>query len=107
MLRLFQVNDLAARKKLLVLQSDIHRQTMLLQIATAQASVERIKKHFTMLSVTSVAAGLGAVLARTFFGKSEGSEKSGLISKIVSGFSYFGQIKSLFNRFKASTEDQE
>lgn len=109
MFRLFPVNGLESRKKLLVAQSDLHRQTLLVQLDTVQQSVAKIKHRFTLLGLSSVALGVGASAAGMLFSKKSApsSGGGGFISKIFSAFSTFNQVRGLINRFKPPAPDGE
>jgi hypothetical protein len=107
MLRLLEISDLTKRKRILVAQSDVHRQTMLLQVAVAQESVAHFKKRFTVFGMSSAAVGLGASLAGLLFKKCAEEGKRGLIAKVLSGVSFFSQIKSFLSRFKTPPDEAE
>jgi hypothetical protein len=55
--------------------------------------------------MSSAAVGLGAWLAGRLFKKHHDGEKRGLLSTILSGISFFSQIKSFLNRVKTSTNE--
>lgn len=103
MFRLFQVSGLAERKRLLVAQSDVHRQTLLVQLDAAQQAVAHLKHRFAILGISSLALSLGASVAGVMAARkhSAGLGGGGFFSKIFSAFSTFNQVKSLFNRFKS------
>lgn len=97
---------------MLVAQSDIHRQEILLHVAEMEHSVAQFKKRFAIFGISSVALSAGATLAGLFFGRRkhtiEGGGNNSIFSKIFSGISAFNQIKSVFNRFRsASSETSE
>ena len=100
--RLFQVAGLAERKKLLVAQSDVHRQTLLVQLDAAQHAVAQFKHRFALLGISSLALSIGASVAGVMAARKHagGTGGGGFFSKIFSAFSTFNQIKGLFNRFK-------
>jgi hypothetical protein len=107
MFRLFQVKEFAARKKLLIAQSDVHRQTLLVHLDAAQQAVARLKHRFTILGLSSAALTMGASVAGILFARKPhtGAGGGGFISKIFSAFSTFNQLKGLFNRFKPPASD--
>jgi hypothetical protein len=107
MLRLLEISDLTKRKRMLVAQSDVHRQTMRLQVAVAQETFAHFKKRFTVFGMSSAAVGLGASLAGFFFKKRAEEGKRGIIAKVLSGVSFFSQIKSFINRFKTPPDKAE
>lgn len=93
---------------MLVAQSDIQRQTLLLQLVTLEHQFTQFKKRFAVLGISSVALSAGASLAGLFFAKRKAAEPAGgLMSKIFSGISLFNQIRHLFSRFKKTTEPAE
>ena len=104
MFRILPVSEFAVRKKMLVVQSDIHRQTFLVQAAAMEHAIGRFKKRFAIFGLSSVALSAGASIAGLLFSRRKPSaESSGFVSKIFSGISAFNQIKSIFNRFKRSS----
>jgi hypothetical protein len=52
-----------------------------------------------------MAVSLGASLAGLFVAKKSSDGKPGIISKVLSGVSFFNQIKGLFNRVKPASDD--
>ena len=105
MYRILPVNEFAARKRLLVAQSDLERQTLLTQFGALEHSLAQFKKRFAIFGLSSVALSVGASIAGLFFARRKAaSQKGGLISKIFSGLSLFNQVKSLFSRIKSSVE---
>jgi len=106
--RIFEVKEFAERKKLLCLQSEIHRQTLRLQLAAAQHSIGQVQKRLTILGLSSVALSVGASVAGLLMAKKpvpEGGHKSGIIAKVMSGISVFNKVKSVFNRMKHPNDD--
>ncbi len=109
MVRIFPVNEFAQRKKILLLESELHRQTLRGQIAAAQDSLAHFQKRFAILGISSVALSVGASVAGLLLAKKQagGGGKSGLFSKVLSGFSVFSQVKSIFSRFRHSPDNSE
>ena len=103
MFRILPVKEFAARKRFLVAQSELHRHTFLVQAAEAQHVCAHIKKRFAIVGLSSVALGAGASIAKLFFGRNSGEERSGVgwFSKIASGVGLARHLKSLFTGFKA------
>lgn len=113
MFRILPVNEFAARKKLLVAQSDVQRQEFLLHVAEAEHSFDQFKKRFAIFGISSVALSVGASIAGLIFGRhkptaqpASGGGGGGIISKILSGISTFNQVKSIFARFRSSQTDE-
>lgn len=108
MVRLLPIKEFAARKQVLLMQSDIQRQTLRLQIATAQHSAAELKKRFAILGLSSVALSAVTSIAGLLVAKKKSVEKGGgLISKVLAGITVFNQIKSVFNRMKPSADASE
>ena len=105
MVRILPVKEIAARKKLLLVQSDVHRRTLQLQFAMLQESGAQLKKRLAIVGISSMAVSVGASLAGLLVAKKSSDGKKGLISKVLSGVSFFNQIKGLFNRAKPSSDD--
>ena len=103
MVRLLPIKEFAVRKQVLLTQSDLQRQTLRLQLATAQHAAAELKKRFAILGLASVVLSGAAALAGLLVAKKKAAEKSGgLVSKVLSGIAFFNQIKSLFKRIKPS-----
>jgi hypothetical protein len=101
MFRFFKVEDLQTRKKLLIAQSDIHRHTLVMHIADVREATARYKKMFTLAGVSTAAVGIGVRVAKSFFSRNESAPKrSGLFSKLLTGFTYFREAKSLIDHFR-------
>ncbi len=103
MVRIFEVKEISERKKLLLLQSELHRQTMRVQLAATQESIAHLQRRFAILGLSSVALSVGASVAGLLMAKKNaaaGGAKSGFFSKIMSGVSMFNQVKSIFKRAK-------
>jgi hypothetical protein len=107
MFRLFQVKEFAARKKLLIAQSDVHRQTLLVHLDAAQQAVAQLKHRFALVGLSSLALSVGASVGGILFARKHppGAGGGGFISKIFSAFSTFNQVKGLVNRFKSPGGD--
>ena len=108
MLRILPVKEFAARKKLLVAQSDLERQMLLSQIAEAEQALAQFKKRFAIFGLSAGALGAGASVAKLFFGRNgAGPKPGGLFSKILAGVTVFKQLKSLFAGIKAGMNQNE
>jgi hypothetical protein len=105
MVRILPIKETAERKKLLLTQSEIHRRTLQLQFALLQQSAGQVKKRFTIFGVSSLAVSLGASVAGLLVAKRNPGEKSGFVSRILSGVSFFNQVKGLFKRMKPPSDD--
>jgi hypothetical protein len=107
--RIFKVKEFGERKKLLLLQSELHRQTLRVQLSAAHDSIDSLQRRFAILGISSVALSVGASVAGLFMAKktaaAHGDAKPGFIGKIMSGISMFNQAKSLFTRFKRPPGD--
>ena len=108
MFRILPVNDIAARKKMLVAQSDIQRQTLVVQFVALEQQFAHFKKRFALLGISSVALSAGASIAGLLFAKRKAAEPAGgFMHKIFSGISLFNQVRHLFGRFKKATAPAE
>jgi hypothetical protein len=108
--RIFEVKEFSQRKKLLLLQSEIHRQTLRVQIAGAQESFAHLQKRFAILGISSVALSVGASVAGLFMAKKSAPEggvgsKGGILAKVMSGVSVFNQVKSVFKKMRGHSEE--
>jgi hypothetical protein len=107
--RIFEVKEFSQRKKLLLMQSEIHRQTLRVQMAAAHEAFDHLQKRFAILGISSVALSVGASVAGLFMAKKNAAAtpgKGGIISKVMSGISVFNQVKGMFKRMRGQSEDQ-
>jgi hypothetical protein len=105
MVRIFQVNELAQRKKILLAQSDLERQIFRLQVDELQESFAQLKKRFSIAGLSAAAFSATASIIGLLIARKKAPEKKrGLWSKIISGISMLTQVKSFFTR---SHEHQE
>ena len=104
MVRILPIKDFSARKKILLLQSNLQRQTLRVQVATAQQSFAQYKRKFAILGASSVAFSAALSIAGFFVAKRKPREgkSGGWMSKVFSGISFFNQIKGLFTRLKSA-----
>jgi hypothetical protein len=106
MVRIFKVNDLADRKRLLIVQSNIHRQTLKLQVAAAQESFADIKSRFVGLEISTLAFKSVADIVGMFLPGAQSRQGSGgFMSKVITGIKFFNQVKGFFGRRKSSAEE--
>jgi hypothetical protein len=101
--RIFEVKEFSQRKKLLLMQSEIHRQTFRVQMAAAHEAFDHLQKRFAILGISSVALS-GLFMAKKNAAATPG--KGGIISKVMSGISVFNQVKGMFKRMRGQSEDQ-
>jgi hypothetical protein len=105
MFRLLPVKGIADRKKVLLVQSDLHRRTLQLQFVMLQQSGAHLKKRLAIVGISSMAVSLGAAVTGLFVAKKSSGKPSGLMSKLLSGVSVFNQIKGFLSRVKPSANE--
>jgi len=104
MVRILPIKEFEGRKKILLVQSNIQRHTLRLQVATARQSVAHYAKKFAVVGLSSLALSTALSISGFIFArKKSGDKKTGFMSKIFSGISVFNQIKGIFSRVKSAS----
>jgi hypothetical protein len=108
MVRIFQVNELSQRKKILLAQSDLERQVFRLQVDELHQSIAHLKKRFSIAGLSAAAVSAAASIIGLLIKRKKAPEKKrGLWSKIISGITMFTQVKSFFTRPKEQPENPD
>jgi hypothetical protein len=103
MVRLFKVKDLTQRKRVLVAQSNIDRQALKLQLATAVVSFEHIKSRLAPFEMSSFAFKTFADIAGLFVSRGvKPTASGGIISRVISGIKFFNIVKDFFRGMKSA-----
>jgi len=107
MVRILKVKELEVRKRTLLIESELHRRTMLLEIDNLQVSFALLKRKYDHVKSAAGIIGIAAPVAGLLFAlrrshKSETQEakgSGGLISKLVLGAQMLGRLKPLWSGF--------
>ena len=108
MVRIFPIDELSQRKKILLAQSDLQRQLLRYQLATLQGTAGNIKRRFSVAALSTVAFSAAISLMKNFFArkKAESSGKKGIFGKIISGIGMLNEARKIFSQMKQPPGDQ-
>jgi hypothetical protein len=113
MVRILKVKELDDRKKALLARSEMHRQTMKLEIANVRFSLALMKKKLKVVRAGSMVAGaLLPVVGGLFWARKRTQEKEktkarpkgGLLPKLFSGLKLLRQVSPLMAGIAASRQ---
>jgi hypothetical protein len=108
MVRILKVTELAEKKKELLARSELHRQTLTLEVTNVKLAWALLKKRMRVLKTVyrmiSWAVPVGAIL---FGQKKKERRRSGFLSQLLSGFNLATKIKSLFGGGKVPDYETE
>lgn len=107
MVRILKVRDLQEKKKELLTRSEIHRQTLALEVTNVQLSINLLKKRMRVLKTLYRVFGIAVPLGGLLFGHKKQERKQGLISRFLSGFNLASRVKSFFGGGKTAEHDGE
>src|SRR5258708_38282917 len=105
MVRILKVKELEDRKRLLLTQSEMYRQTMRLEVANVKYSLALLKRKLHFVRSSFLALGAFAPLAGLLFArknvKKEKNKAGGLFSKLLLGVRMFSQLRPILQGFAA------
>jgi len=107
MYRIFQVADLAQKKKELRVKSEIHRQTLMLELTNLRIGLALVRKRMRVLRTVARVLGLAAPVGGLIFGRKEKGRKRGFLSNFLTGFSLASRLKALFGGVSTAEHDAE
>ncbi len=96
MVRILKVKELEERKRQLLARSEMHRQTLTLEVANIKFSAALHKRRFKLLLKSSRWLGLVLPLAGLLLFRRRphpSKTENGFISKLLSGLKLFGQLR--------------
>jgi len=99
MVRILKVKDLEEQRRLLLARSEMHRQTLKLELANIKYSTALLQRKFNVLRTSSRLLGLAVPLAGLFLFRRRSKPAdtgNGLLSKLFTGFKLFGHLKPFF-----------
>ncbi len=107
MVRILKVKELDDRKKLLLAQSEMYRETLRLEVANVKFSLALLRRRLdfvkSAVGVVGVAAPvLGLVLGLRGFRKKDvamTAAKRGMFSKLMAGWQMFRRFRPLVQEF--------
>jgi hypothetical protein len=102
MVRILKVNELREKKSELLARSEIHRQTLTLEITNVKLGLSLIKKRMRVLKTLYRFLGFAVPIGGLLFGHKQQERKRGFLSKLMSGFNLATRIRSLFGGGKAA-----
>jgi hypothetical protein len=97
MVRILKVKDLEDRKRFVLAKSEMHRQTMKLEIANVRFSAALLKKRLKFFRSASLLMGTAAPLAGMLVARKRAKQKQrgGFIGKLFGGLQLLGQLKPI------------
>jgi hypothetical protein len=109
MVRILKVNGLAEKKQELRARSEIHRQTLRLEVANVKLGLTLLKKRMRVLKTVYRVFGWAVPIGGLIFGHKdkEGQRKTSFLSRLMSGFNLASGIKSMFSGGKAERHEAE
>ena len=99
MVRILAVRQLEDRKRALVAQSEMHRQTMGLEIANLKYSLALLRRRLGFLKLAPLSAGVLGSLVGWFLGRGQPRRTGGFFTRIFSSESALGLLSLLLKRF--------
>ena len=99
MVRILKVAELAEKKKELLARSEIHRQTLALEVTNVKLSWALLKKRLRVTKTLYRMFGWAIPIGTVLFGhkKKEKRRTGGFLSQLLSGFNLATKIKSMFS----------
>jgi hypothetical protein len=108
MVRILKIKELGEKKRELLARSEIHRQTLTLEMANVKLSFNLLKKRLHVLKTIYRLLGFAVPVGGLLFGHGkEPAKKRGFLSRLLSGFNLANRIKSFFNSGKAESHGHE
>jgi len=108
MVRILKVTELADKKKELLARSEIHRQTLALEVTNVKLGWALLKKRMLVLKTVYRMFGWAVPVGTILFGhKKKERQRSGFLSKLLSGFNLATKIKSMFGGSHAGEHKEE
>jgi hypothetical protein len=100
MVRILKVKELQDKKRELLARSEIHRQTLALEVSNVKMSLTLLKKRLRILKTAYRLLGIAVPIGGLLFGHKEPDRKKGFLSKLLSGLNVFSRVRSFFNGAK-------
>ena len=98
---IFEVKDLEARKRALVAESEIYRQTLKLEVQNVRLYAVGFKRQYAMFRTLQPLLMLGLPFAGSLFGRR--SRRLGLFRKALIGWKIFKQLSPWISRLFAKS----
>jgi len=108
---IFEVEDLQAKKRALVRESEVYRQTLVMEFHNLRLYTERIRSKVTKLSRLNPFLTLAAPLAGGFFRRTVGRSKLRFVGKALMAWRLYKQfaplLRGVVDRFQGRTRQAE
>ncbi len=99
-----RVKELAARKRLLVAESEVNRRLLAVELSRLQPAVEQAEQAFSYGRVVSPLVLTVAAVAGGFL-LTKGKSLKGLTAKALVGWQLFKRLKPLWDRWRAGAAE--
>jgi hypothetical protein len=104
MVRILKVKELENRKRVLLAQSDLYRQTLQLEVTNVKLALTLLKRRLQAVKSTTRLLGLAAPVVGLLFGlrrfrkreEPKASGGAGLFSRLLAGVRLLGHLRPLW-----------
>lgn len=101
MVRIIRVRKLEERKRHLLAQSEMYRQTLTLEVANIKFSAALFKHKLKSRRNLFLLLGSAFPMAGLFLARKKVAKARGILPKVLSGMKLFNQVAPLFKMFRA------
>jgi hypothetical protein len=103
MVRILKVKDLEDHKRFILAKSEMHRQTMKLEIANLRFSTALLKKRLKFFRSASLLLGTAAPLAGLIMARKRAkqTQRGGFIGKLFAAVQLLGHLKPILGSIAA------
>jgi hypothetical protein len=107
MVRFLKVKDLEERRRLLVTQSELYRQTLRLEIVGLKFAAAEFKERFSIFNSIRRMLGVGVSVAALFRRQTRSGKGGGFVSRLFSGLSFAAEFMPILKNFVRSSPEAE
>lgn len=107
MVRILEVKELQKKKLALLARSEIHRQTLGLEVTNIKLSLALVKKQLRTMKIFYRLFGWAVPIGGLVFGQKQKEKKSGFLARLLSGFNLARRLRALISGFKPEQADVE
>ena len=101
MVRLLKVKELEDRKRLLLAQSEMYRQTLTLEITNVKFSTALLKRRLKSKRNIALLVGSAFPIAGFLFARSRAKRAVGVLPKVLAGWQLFNKFMPWVKTFQA------